>query len=135
MITVTLGVGLWLAVTPAQPAPPKADALGDPLPDGALLRLGTLRFRHPSPVSELALSPDGRTVVTAGGAVIAWDTATGRERWRADPAGEGMRGSAYGGRCLAFAPDGRLVSPGRPGEVVARDPVTGKGKPVVPKRG
>ena len=51
-----------------QPAAKAAavDSLGDPLPEGARLRLGTLRFRPPSSVAELALSPDEKTIVTAG---------------------------------------------------------------------
>src|ERR1700750_2083070 len=38
----------------------KVDRIGDPLPDGALLRLGTSRFRHPGNASAAGSSPDGR---------------------------------------------------------------------------
>src|SRR5262249_50000816 len=66
-----------------KPAPkPKEDALGDPLPDGALLRLGSLRFKHPNSAHDLALSPDGKIVITAGNRqYIAWDAATGKQLW------------------------------------------------------
>lgn len=86
----------------------RTDALGDPLPDGARLRLGTLRFRHPTNVDELALSPDERSVVTLErGLLIVWDTETGKERWRADAAKEniGVVGASYGIRALVFAAD------------------------------
>jgi hypothetical protein len=50
-----------------QPAPPPAartDLLGDPLPPGALARLGTRRFRQPATIVGVAYAPDGKTVVT-----------------------------------------------------------------------
>jgi RNA polymerase sigma factor (sigma-70 family) len=61
---------------------PDADRLGDPLPDAALLRLGTERFRHPGSANCMSLSADERTVLTLGWqGLFAWDTTTGKERW------------------------------------------------------
>ena len=60
----------------------RVDQLGDPLPAGALLRLGTLRLQHPRVVQDMALSPDEKTIVTLGGSMIVWETATGKKRWR-----------------------------------------------------
>src|SRR5581483_4167945 len=57
----------------------RVDRLGDPLPPGALLRLGTVRFQHGKGIEAAALAPDGKLLVTAGtDAVRVWDTATGR---------------------------------------------------------
>ena len=53
---------------PEQPAKkPRArtDRHGDPLPEGAVARLGTLRWRAAGEVASLALSPDGKMTVTA----------------------------------------------------------------------
>src|SRR5215468_5607291 len=73
------------AVPPATTAPPAArtDLLGDPLPDGALARVGTLRFRHFATIVSVAYAPDGKSVATGGrDGVRVWDAATGRQRLR-----------------------------------------------------
>jgi WD40 repeat protein len=105
------------------------DSLGDPLPAGALLRLGTVRFRPPSIVAEMALSPDEATIVTVGDDLILWDAATGRERWRARGKDYGFEPGAagYGLRVVVFAPDGTcFFTPGRQGEVVSWETSSGR---------
>ena len=150
MTTAFVGVGLWLATLPAQ-VPPTIRRSPRPAlkrrSQGSMrsaircrkLRCcvsGTLRFRHPNNAYHLALSPNGKTVVTAGESTIAWDAATGKELWRADPPrGEFETiGSYYGCRALAFAPDGRLITPGQPGEVLIRDAATGKAEQLRPRK-
>jgi RNA polymerase sigma factor (sigma-70 family) len=54
----------------------RTDADGDPLPPGAILRLGSARFRGGAYLA--AYSPDGRILTTIGGGVRTWDAATGR---------------------------------------------------------
>ncbi len=117
---------------------PTVDALGDPLPEGALLRLGTQRFEHPSNVSELALSPDEKTIVATGegSLLIAWDTQTGKERWRANTRELGFNptAAAYGCRALVFAPDGReFYTPGKRNEFIVWDTLTGEHKTIAIK--
>jgi WD40 repeat protein len=58
---------------------PATDRLGDPLPEGAIARLGTLRLRHGDMVRSLGFFPDGKTLLSADWhAVHVWDAATGR---------------------------------------------------------
>jgi WD40 repeat protein/beta-lactamase regulating signal transducer with metallopeptidase domain len=58
-----------------------ADVYGDPLPAGALARLGTTRLRHGADVTFVAFGPGGRTLLTAGqdNTIRLWDLATGKE--------------------------------------------------------
>jgi WD40 repeat protein len=52
---------------------------GDPLPTGAIARLGSHRLRQRAGPVGLAFSPDGKTLVSAGGLeTLAWDVATGK---------------------------------------------------------
>ncbi len=118
---------------------PGTDSLGDPLPAGARLRLGSLRFRPPSIVAELALSPDETTIVSLGNELVVWDAATGKERWRAQGREYGFdlsdnRAAAYGQCALAFSSDnsrfytlGRLnQGPGRQNEILIWDTASGR---------
>jgi RNA polymerase sigma factor (sigma-70 family) len=98
LLLVATGVGAGLASAPGSrprrptdPAPPapavaagaRAEPDSDPLPDGALLRLGTTRFR----MHGFCYAPDGRSLVTVrGGAVAFLDPDTGRELRRWPPA-------------------------------------------------
>jgi WD40 repeat protein len=58
---------------------PLTDAHGDPLPPGAVARIGTIRLRHGGTVSSLAFSPDGKRLVSTDGDTVGiWDARTGR---------------------------------------------------------
>ena len=95
---------------------PRTDLFGDPLPKGAISRMGTVRLRHETPVAFLAVSPDGKMLASAGygifgsgdfrykRSIILWDLSTGKELRRL-----GRR--AVGGH-MAFSPDGKLLASG-----------------------
>ncbi len=90
---------------PAEEKPQvRLDRFGDPLPDGAVARLGTVRWRHGFMVQALAYSPDGKKIVSTGGdrALVLWDAGTGKQL-RVFPG----RGFARG---VAFSPDGKWIA-------------------------
>jgi RNA polymerase sigma factor (sigma-70 family) len=81
--------------------PVRRDQLGDQLPPGAVARLGTLRFRHWAPLDDVAYSPDGKQLATAGtvdGQVRLWEATTGR-----------LLASVPGHRAVVFTPDGHRL--------------------------
>src|SRR5947209_20296476 len=70
--------------TAAQGQAPRLDRYGDPLPEGAVVRLGTERFQGNHSVSSVVFSPDGRLLASGNWdmAIRVWDTTTYREHHR-----------------------------------------------------
>ncbi len=73
-------VVLALALGPAARGEPPArtDLYGDPLPPGAVVRLGTVRWRSARFVDQMAFAPDGKHLATSCSALSVWDLASGR---------------------------------------------------------
>jgi WD40 repeat protein len=110
----------------------RKDLHGDPLPKGALARLGTTRWRHAAPVTYIAFVAEGKGLLTAcqDETVRLWDRATGKEIRRflnppaVDPAPGGdpavqlrqaqmlmlRRGGLGGGPSVAVTPDGKTLA-------------------------
>jgi WD40 repeat protein len=99
---------------------PKKDLLGDPLPDGALMRLGTVRFRHGREITSAVFFHDGKTLATAGKDQIIrlWDSTTGQQLRRFD-------GHEYFLYAVALSPDGKLMATAEQ-EIYLWDLSTGK---------
>jgi WD40 repeat protein len=60
---------------------PRLDRYGDPLPAGAVARLGSLRLLCPDDVANIVFAPDGRSVAAVlrkKGTPLFWEVATGR---------------------------------------------------------
>jgi RNA polymerase sigma factor (sigma-70 family) len=98
---------------PAPPAKqPRLDLFGDPLPGGAVARLGTLRFRL-NDVEAMGLSPDGRLLISkscSDGSICAWEAESGKLLWRTKSGS--LRGVNGNGLLNAnFSPDGQLLTP------------------------
>jgi RNA polymerase sigma factor (sigma-70 family) len=72
-------VAAALPLGKSEALPEAAPWVDDPLPDGAVARLGTRRGRPKTSVLAMTFTPDGKTLATCGyeGCIRLWDPATG----------------------------------------------------------
>jgi len=107
-----------------QPAKkPAVDRYGDPLPDGAVARLGTLRWRQDH-LSQIAFFPDGKSLLAGGndlyrvrlpGPLRRWDVTTGKVLRQYGPAVAAPFALSADGKLLASqdtirqAEDGKIL--------------------------
>jgi WD40 repeat protein len=113
------------SAAPHGESPKRTDPYGDPLPPGAVFRIGTTRLRHHSrvnrPFEHVLFSSSGKFVFSSASGeheVRMWETATGREvrrfpAWTDDPR-------------FTLSADGSLLAVSDHGEIHLFDTATGK---------
>jgi WD40 repeat protein len=118
----------------------KTDNQGDPLPQGARARLGTVRWRHGDTVRFVAFAQDGKAVVTASQdqVIRLWDRATGKEIRRFEgptaqnpnapliAGGGGFGPIGVGQLPLALSPSGKVLAAAFPGGIQLWDVASGE---------
>ncbi|MBY0524843.1 MAG: PQQ-binding-like beta-propeller repeat protein [Gemmataceae bacterium] len=109
-------LGAILAAPSTAEAPARQDLYGDPLPDGAVARLGARLFHHPG-MSALGISADGKLLATGGDdETRIWEIATNKELHRLKARGQ----------TPTFSPDNKRLFLAGPEEAAVWDIATGK---------
>lgn len=124
IVLVAVGMGLGGGQGAAKAAipiprtdtkPVHRDGDGDRLPDGAIARLGSARWRHGSPIQKLVVSPDGTRIACAGFdreyrrqgyndfSIRILETKSGQTLRRIGPLPQAVQG-------LAFSPSGQQLA-------------------------
>jgi WD40 repeat protein len=123
-----------LACAAGAAEPARIDRHGDLLPEGALLRLGTVRWRAGSAVALAAFLPGGRELLTVSQDHTAqvWEVTSGKELRRFDVSGLAATEGPptfprpYWGTAVMSADGKTLACVGQDGVVRTWDPTTGK---------
>ncbi len=123
-----------LVFAPALFAQARVDALGDPLPEGAITRLGTTRMRHfhlPDRycwgLGCIAWSPDGKMIATTsyaegpvGVEAKLWEASTGKQLSLLENT------KRYGPNFVRFTPDNKMLAAAAGDKIVLWDTATGR---------
>lgn len=115
------GLGaVLLLLTVAPTRGQERDDHGDPLPPGAVARLGTIRWKTPGRVTDMAWSPDGARMVAVGDDWVSVFDARGRPLRSVQRAGAVHSGASW-------SPDGKSVAVGSGRlPVMSFDPASGE---------
>jgi WD40 repeat protein len=121
-------VALTAGAAPKSPAepPPRIDCYGDPLPPGALARMGSIRLRHFW--ADMVFSADGKTLNSCAGdgAIRRWSLATGKQVWHKQLWRPKEGESWWSSWRKAFSSDGKLLAAIEGDVVSLYDTATGK---------
>jgi RNA polymerase sigma factor (sigma-70 family) len=112
-----------LSKSSSDKAQARTDRYGDPLPEGAVSRLGTVRFRLSGWGESVLFTPDGQRLISGdgGGGPRLWEVSTGRPLGQFSLPGNQRLGP------IALSPGGRtLAAGGRDGAIHLFDLRTGK---------
>ena len=86
-----------------EPAP-WLDRFGDPLPPGAISRIGSTLFRHGGYMRQLLYTPYSKGIIGLDSFLYHWDAATGKLRWRV------ALDQKAGGLLLGMSNDGKKLA-------------------------
>jgi RNA polymerase sigma factor (sigma-70 family) len=102
------------APAPAEQVPVRKDIHGEPLPTGAVSRLGAMHWWHESRLAFVAYTPDGKYVITATyqGVIRKWEAASGKEvlQMARVPANAERGGADIRCRSALLSADGRRLA-------------------------
>ena len=106
-----MAIACMLISTAAVTAQQATDSLGDALPAGAVQRLGTLRMKYNSGVTDIAYLPDGRGLVANGANLDVWDLGAGTIETTYKPTGSSVAflNLSRDGQRLLFISGGDVV--------------------------
>jgi WD40 repeat protein len=114
IVLILIAVAAEVTGLAQQTSPIRTDRYGDPLPAGALIRLGTIRFRMGGLVYACAYSPDGKTLAACsvdGGTIHLFDSTTGKLIRR-------LSGNPNDMLSLAYSPDGKTLAAGSTDNII-----------------
>jgi WD40 repeat protein len=98
---------------------PRTDRYGDPLPEGAIARIGTVRWRH-AQMQLIGYRPDGKTLISLSmDSIRLWDAATGRKLKEMPLRVESME-------CATLSRDGTILAWADTRHIRVHDVETGK---------
>jgi WD40 repeat protein len=108
----------------------RSDLYGDPLPRGAVARMGTLRFWTGAPISSIAFAPDSKSVAAASmgfsGRIPVWEAMSGRLLRTVPAPGEALPDDFSGIRRVVFSPEGSMLAACGDVTIVVGQPTSGR---------